>query len=1256
MRKKMFLHRLFRLKFLFWALFFLSCAAQDPSQFIENSSGSSAERSLEDGTQEEKSAYSPVSSTYKTTETPGNIVRKGFSFTLPDSLYELTGDIDDSSMPVEFFRTKGALRGEIRFQEVNSTTLAEFARTEMHSRRRSNSKNIYSELRPFEYDKISGLFWETADALGQDTSIACGLVVQDENTFYTATLFSDSAYAKNDFFELWKKTFEMLHFNFGQTAYSGPELSPEFVKEYKSNALGYTFETSDTIWHFWKGISAQNADPDLVLSNVKEEVSFFVYGAKVPSDEVSERDLFKVLLRRLGISESPENITTKRKKENGRSVAYFETTRVLGEYDFKYRGKFIYENGRGILTAGWTQGVLASAYKKAIDKALDGIEMQDITENTDDVKTAKFNAAVLSETGILRLEENQPLAALAYFESANRMDPDEPLYLINCGFVYQLKELYGPGINHFQSQMPLVEKNAKLLAILGEMYEAIYDYGNARRYVELALRYTPNDPEKTINLSDALWGLGQRNQSLDVVLNLYEKQPSSRLGVYAARTYMGLDQYAEAVELLNDAYAQFGISKELGSSLMEALLFLGRYNEALAISEETLALSKNDPKILMYRGKILFYLKNYKEAEKVLSKAFALQKDNDEIKNFLSSTRAFLGKADNKALKTPIQPVEPKRKLSDMISKKALQNAKDEGFPAMVHFRRESLKSPKKENWTHTEEMLIEIIDSRGTGMFQEFTYPFLPGYDRIYLNALEIYDSTYKLKHSVPLNNSYITYSTESGESNESQMAHFPLPKLSPGDLIYLQVSRTGLNDIGLVPYLEYRSGMEIPVAQTSFRVYADTNRFSLEEYGPLEREDLADGREWKMENPVIIRNEIYMPDYRDFGAGLLISSKRDWSEVGADYENLIRHQFKNAVAVREKAFEVKGNLLGKDAMFAIIHFVRDNIRYRDTQFGGHSIIPQLSEKTLKDYRGDCKDQALLLKEMLATIGIKSHLTSIPLTGNGYANLPTIQQFDHMMLYIPAQDGIPEMWVDPTDKTGNDRPVPLDMEGKTAFIIDGKNSHIRTTPILEDSQEHKASFAHKVHISKNGYAEFRDSLQLEGKFASTLRNIFYSKDQKQQEKLLENLLREGIPDVQLSQMRIENLTEFDKPLRLVATFASKNYFGQSADGIKGHYPNIWERSMLKLPKINRRHLPIRIPHETQFVSSLEISTENGLSVQITPPKPLNRPLDYVSLNKGNNLLEWTTFALYAEPGEYEKIREEWMYLLKETSPLITIR
>lgn len=1249
----MFLRRLLSLKTPLWALLFVACASQDPGKFAEKAHHSPSEQRESTKVSLETNS---TNSSMERTKTPGFISRDGFSFRLRDSLYEYIGSPEDKNVPVEFFLSKGGIRGEIKSKVNSSTTLAEFARTEMHSRRKAGSINVYGEITPMEQKGVSGLFWETADALKNDTSVAAGFIVLGEGDFYTATIFADSAYSREDFKKAWEKAFEFLQFNVQPTTDSSPELSTERVTEYYSKSLGYSFKTKDTLWHFWNGISAQNADPDLVLSNMKEDVSFFVYGAKVPEDEVSEKDLFKVLLRRLGITASPEEITTKRKREDSYAVSYFETTRQIGNFDFKYRGKFIYESGRGILVAGWSQGILAKTYKQVIDRAIDGIEMLELEESIEDEKTAKFNAAVISETGILRLEENQPLAALAYFEKANRMDNEEPLYLINCGFVYQLKELYGPGINHFQSQMPLVEKNAKLLAILGEMYEAVYDYGNARRYVELALRYTPNDPEMTINLSDALWGLGQRNQSLDVVLRLYEKQPSSRLGVYAARTYMGLDQYAEAVELLYETYGEFGISKELGSSLMEALLFLGRYGEALSISEETLKLSPNDQKLLTYRGKALFYLKNYKEAEKVLSKALKLQKDNDEVKSFLSSTRAFLGKADNKALKTPIEPVEKRRNISEMLSKESLEKAKEDGFPALVHFRRESLKAPKKENWTHTEEMLIEIIDSRGSAMFQEFTYPFLPGYDRLYLNALDIYDSTHKLKHSVPLNNSYITYTTESGEKNESQTAHFPLPPLAPGDLIYLQISRTGLNDIGLVPYMEYRSGMEIPIAKTSFRVYADTSRFSLEEYGPLERNDLSNGSEWKMDNPITIRKEIYMPDYRDFGAGLLITGKRDWAEVGADYENLIRHQFKNAIAVREKAFEVKGNLLGEEAMFAIIHFVRDNIRYRDTQFGGHSIIPQLSEKTLKDYRGDCKDQALLLKEMLETIGIKSYLTAIPLTGNGYSNLPTIQQFDHMILYIPKAEGIREMWVDPTDKTGNDRPVPLDMEGKTAFIIDGKNSHIRTTPILENSEEHKASFNHKLHIGKNGYAEFRDSLQLEGKFASTLRNIFYGKDQKQQERLLENLLREGIPDVQLTQMRVENLMDFDKPFILITTFASKNYFGESSEGIKGHYPNIWERSMLKLPKINRRHLPIRVPHETKFTSSLVVTAEGGKSITVKAPKPLDRPLDYVSIDKTGDQINWTTYALYAEPGEYETIREEWMYLLKETSPLILVK
>ena len=192
---------------------------------------------------------------------------------------------------------------------------------------------------------------------------------------------------------------------------------------------------------------------------------------------------------------------------------------------------------------------------------------------------------------------------------------------------------------------------------------------------------------------------------------------------------------------------------------------------------------------------------------------------------------------------------------------------------------------------------------------------------------------------------------------------------------------------------------------------------------------------------------------------------------------------------------------------MKAIVRFVRHDIRYRDVRFGGHSPIPQTAEVTLKERRGDCKDMALLLKEMLQAIGVKSYLAAIHLTEEGFEHLPTIQQFNHMILYIPKQEKVSEMWVDATDKTGNERPVPLDMEGKVALIIDDDNSKVMTTPILEDNQEHKIAVDHRLFIGNDGECEFRDSVSLEGKFASAIRNKFYGRDTKEQEQLLEDFM-----------------------------------------------------------------------------------------------------------------------------------------------------
>ncbi|MDR1758958.1 MAG: tetratricopeptide repeat protein [Fibrobacter sp.] len=1187
--------------------------------------------------------------------------RNAFSFKVEDLSWKSVGDNADTLAPLEFYQEKNGLRAVINAVKLSGNddiSLVELARAEMQAYESSVEDMKHSEVVPRELFGVLGVWWETSGKNTGGVTQAAGFVFSaGDELFYLTLSTSDSLRSTEIFAAIWKDFFAAFELKASLRTPPSSELSKEIVTLFRSADYAYRWSVKDSLWYHWKSVAHQNQDPDLILSDKSEEAAFAVYGVYVSPDEVSSQDLFKVFLIRLGIDPNDSRLKTNRLR-GGTPQQYtqdFEIVFDISGFDFHYQGRYFWDNGRGVLAAGWTQAVLYSKYRKAIQNAVQGVVLETAVSAAETKKQQKFGAVVLNQIGLLRLVEGEPLVALSYFEKANRLDPEEPLYLINCGFVYQQKMLYGPGISHFQAQIELVKKSAHLLYILGAMYEVIHDYGNARKYAEAALEFIPNAPEYTINLSDALWGLGQRNSSLLVVRNLYQKQPSARLGIYLAKTYMGLDHYAEGVEVLYDVRRRFSMSTDLGLTLMSALVFLGRYEEALAASEETIRMAPKDYRVLSLRGKIQFYLKNFKEAEKTLTRALDLKPDDETARSFLSASQAFLGKADNRAIQKPITPVEAApENLKSLLSKNTAAEARQKGYPAAVHWTREALRAEKGKPWVRSEQLLMEVLDERGAAIYSEFGFTFLPGFDRIYLNALNVYDSTLKLKHSFSLQNAYITYATELGTSNESQRAHFPLPALAPGDFIYLHLSRTNLDGRDVIPFTDYVSSREIPVGVSSFRIYADTSRFVAEEYGPLERTVFENGKEWRIENPVVIRNELFMPVYRDFGAGLMLTGKEKWAEVGRDYENLIRHQFKNAVAVREKAFEVSGNKIGKEAVLVVVRWVRENIRYRDVPFGGHSLIPQLSEVTLKEYRGDCKDQSLLLKEMLATIGVPSYLAAIHLSEMGYENLPTIQQFNHMLVYIPAGKNYPEMWVDPTDKAGNDRPVPLDMEGKYALIIDGDQSRIVETPILEDNQEHQAHFHHQLFIGENGVAEFRDSLTLKGKFASAFRNQFLGKDQKEQEVLLAGLLSQGIPDVSISLVKTENLRDFNKPFIVVVTFSSSLYFGQSTQNVKGNFPNVWERSLMRLPQVNERHHPIRMPHEAQFESILTVSSQTG-TPQVEYPPAFSREMDYVSYEKKGNRIRWTTFALYADPSEYEKIREEWDYLIRLTSPQITM-
>jgi tetratricopeptide (TPR) repeat protein len=1187
----------------------------------------------------------------------------------PGPEWVLVSDPSNPLAALEFFDPKSGLRAVLSSDEVSpdeAAQVADRAQAEIQSRESGSLKIHYSELRPMDQGQLSGMGWESASEKDGQPVQSVGLSALAGNQVFTLALSgADQVRDRTEFRRLFQNFFAGLQIDQNLLKAKGPAVSPERMQNYQSSTLGYRWTSPDTLWHRWTSLEAINSDPDLTLTNASEEISLFVYGAVVDPGEVSSRDLFRVFMVRLGLDPDSPDLETTKKGSGDVFTQDFQSVRLISGYDFFYRGRFFYENGRGILIATWTQNSLAGGYRKAIDRALDGLKLEPVPAGglPQQARLQQFNARIVNQVGLLRLAEDQPLVALSYFEKANHMDPSEPLYLINCGFVYQMRNLFGPGTDHFLSQIDLIKKSGKLLAILGEMYESLHDYNRALQYYEMALQYSPHDPELVINTSDALWGIGQRTQSLEIVQGLYRKQPSARLGVYVAKTLMGLDQYSEAVDLLYSVKRRFTLNKDIGLAIIDALTFLGRHQEALAISDELLPKVSNNFEVWNARGKTQFHLKQFRMAENTLHKALELKPDDEDAKSFLSATKAFLGKADIRALQATIEPVVSRpRNLKDELKAGLVDSARAEEFPAVVHWQEEALKTNKNASWIRTQQALIEILDPRGAGLFQEFTYTFLPGFDRIFVNALEVYDSSWKLKTRWSVKEAYITYLNEAGSGSDAQMAHLPLTDLKPGDFIYFQVSRTSIENTGVIPFTHHMASQDIPVGKDILRLLTDTSSIVTEEYGPIERMAVPGGIEWTVDAPVVIRKEVFMPVYRDFGAGVLIAGKQSWEQVGRDYQNMIQHQFKSSIPVREKAFEVRGSrALDQETIFRMADWVRENIRYRDIAFGGHSLIPSLSLATLNERQGDCKDQSLLLKEMLETIGIKSRMALVNLEEPGSEALPTIQQFNHMVLYVPAGKNWPDLWLDPTDKAGARRPIALDLEGKVSLIINGDSSQISVTPVLEKDQEHQAFIAHSLYIDSTGKAEFRDSLTLFGKFGSAMRAQMISRDQKERTRYLANWLEQAIPDATINSLKVENVQEFAKPLVLIVTFTSAHYFGQSPDRIQGAFPNIWERSFMRLPKITKRHHPLRLPHETTFSWSLKVRGPDRFGISLKQASQGLDALNYIQLDQkpttqnSSSSMRWETLSVYADASEYEGIRREWESILDATTPMILL-
>jgi hypothetical protein len=211
---------------------------------------------------------------------------------------------------------------------------------------------------------------------------------------------------------------------------------------------------------------------------------------------------------------------------------------------------------------------------------------------------------------------------------------------------------------------------------------------------------------------------------------------------------------------------------------------------------------------------------------------------------------------------------------------------------------------------------------------------------------------------------------------------------------------------------------------------------------------------------------------------ADVQLSTFQSWEEVGRWYGSLQQERVKPTAEIRAKASELtKGASDDNAKLRAVYQYVSTEFRYIGIAFGIGRYQPHNAAEVLGNQYGDCKDKHTLLASLLDAAGIKAYPALISSSHEIDQDVPSPEQFDHVISMVPQSNG--SLWLDTTPEVAPFAYLLTPLRGKYALVIpEDKPPTLMTTPADPPS---KASQTFKIE------AKLNDTGTLEGKIERTV-------------------------------------------------------------------------------------------------------------------------------------------------------------------------
>ncbi|MEM1445658.1 MAG: DUF3857 domain-containing protein [Planctomycetota bacterium] len=970
----------------------------------------------------------------------------------------------------------------------------------------------------------------------------------------------------------------------------------EAIAELSRPEFGFSLKLDDSRWTAWPDVA--NDFEEAAAGAILDGMSYLTITPVPLMDgvELSDAVVIDGLLRNRDLS--LQRSTGRRSDHPGATGFVFDSfsDSLTNDVPAKYHIRVARNKNWAYFILGWTITQSEDGLQRLVDAAA-AIEFDPNARPMIDEPRRDIVANAINDFGLAAFDRDEFAAALPAFKSALQVRPTYEVYAKNVVEAYNRLGQYQQAVESAEQHLAKFPDHASVRAAYAlnlrwldreqeasEVYESLFETGY--------------DEDWSIDdYLDGLQYMEQYTRALDW-LDAYE---SRKRGQHSDRDFRraGLlslaGRHDEAIALYEQKMGQLMTAEAARPGLLRALIDADRSPEAIRRADDMLHEGHRSAEIVFERGRAELELKWYAEADRSFREANELS-GSDAYRGYSDYTAELLGRGNNDLIRTPIEAVAwPGHVQAASDSRESKPWTPPPGYDATYLRSVEGIDVAEDGTQRKTLWRTIRIEDRAALEAFSTLEFRFDPAHESLFVNEVTVSDGQGPPIAAGNLDQYFVTDASSGSIHNTTKIATVPVPGLSVGATLRYHVTWQDRNKIDDVSFERWHLVKSRPSRYELLFMTGQVGGVDAITYGPIEAlHDEPDLKLWIADEPPIHDWEPYQPKWTAMYPTLAVGpAERTWADVGREYLGRLEPTLSRSDEVGKIANEIFVEATTpQDVITAANRYVQDRLTYEAIAFGVRGQIPHRVDDVVRQRFGDCKDHTLLLWHLLRERNIDAHLALVNTDETVVPELPSLGQFDHMVLYIPSEGDIPAYVL---DATNDDHPPthgpPHGLGGRALLVLDPAGPALVTAPPYDRPMSLQSQ--RRVMLQPDGELRIEQRLVFDGFIKQGMRGFLVGLAEQERPRRFESIMREHVP-VQLDHLHVSDLSDLEAPLTIEIAYRMPDAFSRDGDAWVGRLPGVWEHDYLEPTRVLNRKQPMQIRHDTVVSSEIEFIAPPG--------------------------------------------------------------